>query len=228
MARQLGFDLPTKPALGRESFFVSPANAVAVASLEDWHSWPQGKLVLTGPQGAGKTHLAQVWATETGAPLVAARDLSALDLPGLAEAGCVAVEDVPQIAGDPAAEEALFHLHNLLAEAGGALLLTAETAPTRWGLSLPDLASRMEGTSVVALTAPDDALLAAVLAKLFADRQLEPTAKVIPYLLGRMERTFAAAGRIVAEMDREALAARRKITRSLAREVLDKLSPPDA
>ena len=228
MPKQLGFDLPSKPALGREDFFVSPANAVAVATLENWQNWPQGKMVLAGPEGSGKTHLAQVWAAEAGAPVVNSTNLATHDLPALADGGVVAVEDAPLLAGNREAEEALFHLHNLIIECSGALLMTAETAPSRWGVALPDLASRMEGTSVVTLDAPDDALLAAVLAKLFADRQLEPTAKVIPYLLGRMERTFASAGRIVAEMDREAIAARRKITRSLAREVLDKLSPPGA
>ena len=56
-ARQLSFDLPTRTALGRADFFVSPANAEAVALIEGWHGWPSRKLVVAGPAGAGKTRV---------------------------------------------------------------------------------------------------------------------------------------------------------------------------
>ncbi len=222
MARQLAFDLPAKPALGREDFFVSPANALAVRAVEGWRDWPQGKLVLIGPEGAGKTHLAHVWAAEAGARIVAAAALPALDPADLSGAGRVAVEDVPGIAGVPAAERALFHLHNMLAAAGGRLLLTGTGNPVRWPLALPDLASRVQAASVATLEAMDDQLLTALLVKLFADRQLIVGPPVIAYLVRRMERSFAAAQRIVAALDRRALAEQRRVTRAMAAEILDK------
>ncbi|NCQ24270.1 MAG: chromosomal replication initiator DnaA [Rhodobacteraceae bacterium CG17_big_fil_post_rev_8_21_14_2_50_63_15] len=221
MSRQLRFDLPVRRVLGREDFFVSPANAEAVALIEAWQDWPDRKLILTGPPGAGKTHLAHVWAALCGARIVAAGDLDSADIAGLASRS-VAVEDVERIAGDPAAEEALFHLHNLSLAEGNSVLLTGCRTPSLWPLRLPDLASRMQGTLLAHLHEPDDALLAAVLTKLFADRQIAPTPDTIPYLARRMERSFDAARRIVAALDDEALAAGRSVTRALAAEVLDK------
>ncbi|KNX41442.1 DnaA regulatory inactivator Hda [Roseovarius tolerans] len=220
MAQQLSFDLPVRPALGREDFFVSPANAEAVAMIEGWQGWPSRKLILAGPAGAGKTHLTHVWAALSGAQMIAAQDLPDADIPTLAQ-GPIAVEDGHLIAGDRAAEDALFHLHNLTLADGHALLVTARTAPHLWGLTLPDLASRMQGTLLTELRAPDDALLSAVLMKLFADRQLSPSPDTIPYLARRIERSFDAARETVEALDRAALAQGRAITRSLAARVLD-------
>lgn len=221
MSRQLSFELPVRAALGREDFFVSPANAMAVALIEGWRNWPGRKLVLEGPLGSGKTHLAHVWASASGARIVQAADLAGADIPALAGA-CVAVEDVPRIAGDAAAENALFHLHNLTLAEGHSLLLTADRPAARWGLHLPDLASRMQGATGARLEAPDDQLLAAVVMKLFADRQLIPTPETIPYLVARMDRDFDSARRLVADLDEAALTQGRAINRKLAAEVLER------
>lgn len=220
MATQLPLDLPTRTALGRDAYFISPSNAVALASIDNWRNWPNGKMILCGQKGAGKTHLAHVWATETNARIIAACDLPTSDLSDLST-GALAVEDADQIAGNADAEEALFHLHNMILAAGNSFLLTAQTPPTRWPLILPDLKSRMEGTSVTTLDQPDDTLLAAMLTKLFADRQLSPSPEAVTYLLRYMERSAAEAVRIVALMDRRALSEGRKISRTLAVEVLN-------
>ncbi|WP_343081219.1 DnaA ATPase domain-containing protein [Ostreiculturibacter nitratireducens] len=224
MARQLAFDLPVRPALGRDDFLVAPSNALALKAIDADGDWPQGKLALVGPAGAGKTHLVHVWAAATGADVVRGIDLPDADIPAIAAAGRVAVEDADRIAGNPAAEAALFHLHNLVLAEGGRLLMTARTAPRRWGLTLPDLASRVEAASVAAIEAPDDALLAAVLVKLFADRQLTVAPTLVPYLVTRMERSFDAARKLVAALDAAALAQGRPVTRALAADVLDSAS----
>ncbi|MEL7114690.1 MAG: DnaA/Hda family protein [Pseudomonadota bacterium] len=221
MSSQLTFDLPNETALGRGDFYVSPANAAAVEAIQSWHDWPQGKLILVGPEGAGKTHLAHVWATMVAGQIVRAADVSG-QVETLAHQPVV-VEDADGIAGDRAAEEALFHLHNLALADGVPVLITAAKPPARWGLRLPDLASRMQGSALVSLAAPDEPLLTALLVKLFADRQLTLEADVLGYLVPRMERSFAAAGQLVAAIDQAALVRHRRITKRLAGEVLDKL-----
>lgn len=218
-ALQLPLPLPSRPALGREDFFVSPSNALAVAQLEGWKDWPARKMILTGPPGSGKTHLAHVWAGMAGARIVAARDLDDESVPALAS-GPVCVEDVEEIAGDREGEERLFHLHNLVLAEGGALLVTAVREPVHWCLALPDLASRMMGTQVASIREPDDTLLTALLAKLFADRQLTPDPKVLAYLVRHMPRSYAAAARIVAALDSEAIAHQRGVSRPMAVRVL--------
>lgn len=221
MAEQLGFDLPVRVALGREDFLVAPSNAVAVSMVDAWRNWPLHKLILTGPKGAGKTHLSHVWAAESGARIIAATALDKDAIDALFD-GPVAVEDVDRIARDMDRQTALFHLHNALQAAGHPLLMTGGTAPNLWRLSLPDLQSRIDAAGHAALDAPDDSLLGAVLAKLFADRQLTPRPDVIPYLVTRMERSFAAAQRIVADLDAASLVQKKPITRNLAAACLDK------
>ncbi len=219
MARQLSFDLPAKTALGREDFFVSPANALAVAMISAT-SWPGNKLVLSGPAGAGKTHLAHVWAGETGGRIVQASEIRFDDVPALSRTP-IAVEDVPMIAGDPEQQKTLFHLHNLVLAEGNALLMTGRLAPNLWQLPLADLQSRVAGAHHVALDPPDDALLCAVLAKLFIDRQLNPGPDVISYLVKHMDRRFETAAELVERLDHVALSEKREITRTLASRVLN-------
>ncbi len=225
MPRQLNLTLPVRTALGRDDFFVSPANAMALGLVERWPDWSGGKLLLSGPAGSGKTHLTHVWAARAQAAIVAADALGSADIPALAR-GPVAVEDVPGIAADAEAQTALFHLHNLVLAEGHSLLLTGHGDPTHWGLSLPDLKSRMQGTTVAMLEEPDDTLLAVVLAKLFSDRQLTPHPDVIPYLVGRMDRSFDAARRIVEQLDALSLSEQRPLTRALARRVFDRSQNP--
>lgn len=218
MERQLALDLPVRSARGREDFFVAPANALAIAALDRPDLWPSGKMLLVGPAGSGKTHLAHVWAAQHGARVLDAATLAEGDLP---EVAALVVEDPDRIAGDAAREAMLFHLHNHLAVRGGLLLLTATRVARDWGLVLPDLGSRMEATATATLLPPDDALLGAVLVKLFADRQLLVDPGLIPWLVGRIDRSFATARAVVAALDAAALASRRPITRALATEILD-------
>jgi chromosomal replication initiation ATPase DnaA len=219
-ARQLAFDLAGAPSYARAAFLPAECNRHALERIAGWRDWPGGRMVLSGPEASGKTHLAHVWAAEAGAAIVAADALAAADVAALAT-GREAVEDADRPAREPGFERALFHLHNALREAGGTLLLTARAEPGRWGTALPDLASRIEAAPHVRLAPPDDALLAAVLVKLFDDRQLRVTPRLVDWLVLRMDRSLAAAREIVARLDAAALAARAPITREMAAAVLD-------
>lgn len=226
MSAQLPLDLGHRPALGREDFLVADCNAAAVAWIDRWPDWPGGGLALHGPAGCGKTHLAEVWRRESGAIRIDAVTLGKAEPPQLigAAAACVidGLYDNPRLRPD---ENRLLHLYNLLRERGGHLLLAARAAPARWPVRLPDLRSRLGALPAVEIGPPDDTLLAAVLVKLCADRQLVVGAEVIAYLARRMERSFEAARGLVAALDREALAARRRISLPLAREVLRREFP---
>lgn len=213
---QYPLDLGHRPALGSADFLVAPCNEAAVAWLDRWPQWPAPALALYGPPGCGKTHLANVWRARSGATMIPPAALTTASVPTLlGEARAAVVDDARS-----ADEEALLHLYNLLAERQGHLLVVAGEPPARWPIALPDLRSRLVAAPAVAVGAPDDALLGSVLVKLFADRQLSVSEELIAYLLPRLERTFDAARAIVAALDAASLAAHRRITVALAREIL--------
>lgn len=218
---QLALDLGHRPAYGREDFLIAPCNAEAVAWLDRWPAWPAPALTLYGPAGCGKSHLAQVWHSRSAALELLRESLVVAELGARLGAFRAAIVEDADRGID---EQALLHLHNMLAERGGHLLLTGRDPPSRWSLRLADLRSRLVAAPAVAVAAADEMLISALLVKLFADRQLRVGAELIAYLVTRMERSFEAARRLVAALDEAALAAHRPITVPLARTVLEQLA----
>lgn len=220
---QLPLDLGHRPALSAGDFLVAPCNQQAHGWIARWPDWPGPALVLSGPAGSGKTHLVHLFAAASGAAVLDAAGLTVDDPPRLlAGARAVVVEDCDRAAAEGRLDQAaLFHLINLVRESRAYLLLTGRDSAARWPLVLPDLMSRLRAMPTVAIGAPDDALLAAVLVKLFADRQVKVGEELIGYLLGRMERSFAAAAALVETLDRVSLAGQRAVTVPLARAVLE-------
>jgi chromosomal replication initiation ATPase DnaA len=219
--RQLTFALEGPPRFTEEDFLVAPANAQPHALLTSWPAWPSRAVLLTGPHGAGKSHLAAIWTQRSQAPLIEAADLTLDHIAQLEPDMPLAVENVDH---PSASETVLFHLLNAARERRLWLLLTAgEGARSPWP-HLPDLASRLRALPRAELEAPGDELVRAVLVKLFDDRQLAVDADVVDYVARRMERSLGAARNMVAALDREALALKRAITRPMAAAVLTQLT----
>jgi chromosomal replication initiation ATPase DnaA len=207
----LGLALPTSWA--REDFLAVPGNAAALQAID---RGIQTALVLYGPAGCGKTHLAQIWAAQVQARIIAPQDLTPAAVDALAQHP-LALDDAD--AGvDPVA---LFHLINLMRERQHPLLLTGSAAPAHWSYTLPDLMSRLKAMPAERIAEPDDALLSAVLVKLFADRQLQVSEEVVKYLAARIERSCHAARLVVAALDAASLAENRAVTVALARRLLE-------
>ena len=218
--RQLVFDLAHRQALGVEDFLVSSSNDAAVEMVDRWPDWPHPAAIVAGPQGSGKSHLANVWRLRSGAGVVTAAELDDARVAALEPGATLVVEDLYRGIAD---EKVLFHLLNRARESKLSVLLTSRTPPGEQEFRVPDLRSRLRALPIVQVQPPDEALLKAVLVKLFADRQLNVEPPVIDYLSLRMERSMAAASRIVAAIDRLALATHRKVTRPLAAEALASL-----
>ena len=223
---QLAFDLPLAAGMSREDFFVTEANRAALEMVERWPGQGAARsplLALTGPAGSGKTHLAEIWRARTSALLAGPAGVTVENIPSLLASGHLVLEDMP---GPGLDETAMFHLINMAGETGAAVLIACREYPSRWPVSLPDLKSRLKAAQVARLGAPEDALLRAVLVKLFADRQLRTGEGVITYMLTRMERSLAAARDLVAEIDRRALAEKANITRPFVAGVMKEMAAP--
>jgi chromosomal replication initiation ATPase DnaA len=215
--RQLALALEHAESFAREDFLSGACNAAALALIESWPQWPNRAVVLTGPEGSGKSHLAAIWSDAAGARLVAARALEQAQVPAALATGALVIEDVAAGAFD---ERALFHVLNLAREQDAFVLLTARMPPAYWRVAIRDLESRLKALPIVSLASPDDALLRAVLVKLFADRQIAVEQTLISYVATRIERSFAAARAVVGTLDIEAMRRKRALTRALAAEIL--------
>ncbi|MFZ1414569.1 MAG: DnaA/Hda family protein [Defluviicoccus sp.] len=225
-SRQLPLPFEPQPSLAAADFLVADCNREAVAWLERWPDWPAPSVVVFGPSGCGKSHLGRMFLARTGGVSVAqaelghaspAAALSLLAAPGMAPG--IVIDDADR-AIEAGHEAPLLHLFNVAREESRALLLTAQTPPARWRIRLADLRSRLTSCPAVAIGPPDQALIAAILVKLFADRQLGVDEAVVGYLVNRIERSFAAARDIVARIDAASLSARRRVTVPLAAEAL--------
>jgi chromosomal replication initiation ATPase DnaA len=211
--RQLALALDHAESFAREDFLSGPSNAAALALIDRWPDWPARVMALIGPEGSGKSHLAAIWAEAAGARVLAAKLLSEIDLPAAFATGALVVEDLEP--GD-LDERALFHLLNLGREEDAYVLITARSAPAAFPVSIRDLGSRLRALPSVALAAPDDALLRALIFKLAADRQLAVDEALVNYLANRIERSFAGARAAVKLLDEEAMRQHRPVTRALA------------
>ncbi len=215
--RQLALALPHAESLTRDNFLEGPANEAGLALVESWPDWPNRIMLLVGPEGSGKSHLASIWAERSGARSTSAHALTAAAVPGALATGALVVEDLKPGDFD---ERAMFHLMNLAREDEAYVLMTARIAPSAFEVELRDLRSRLRAVPAVSLLPPDDSLFRSLIVKFCADRQLSVDEPVVSYLSTRIERSYAAVRQAVELLDSEALRLGRPVTRALAAELL--------
>ena len=215
--RQLAFVLPHAESLTRDNFLEGPANAAGLALVDGWPEWPNRIMMLLGPEGSGKSHLAAIWSEQAGARLTSAHALTAAEVPAALTTGALVVEDLKSPRFD---ERALFHLMNMAREDQAYILITARVPPSMLPIELRDLRSRLRAVPTVSLLPPDDQLVRALIVKFCADRQMVVDETLVSYLATRIERSYAAVRQAVELLDSEALRLGRPVTRALAAELL--------
>ena len=221
MPKQIPLDLPLATAMARDDFLVTEANRAAMAMVDEWPNWPSHGMIVIGPPGSGKTHLASIWRAASQATFQSAAGLDLETVPIAMSKGAAVIESL--VAGN-INEAALFHLLNLARQSGGHVLLTSESAPQDLQIHLPDLRSRLASLPFVVLGPPDDALLRAVLVKQFADRQIAVDETLISYLVKRIPRSLGMARELVTRIDEEALSEGADVNRAFASRVLSKIT----
>lgn len=211
---QYALPLPHAPLYTEENFLVSPSNEEAWKMVQAWPHWPSHALVLAGSPGSGKSHLSHLWAAKASASI-----LPASALPEEPAPGNWLVEDLETLTN----MRALFHLYNATRESGAWLLMTSHKPPAQLSITLPDLSSRLLATPLAIIHNADDIVLAGVMRKQFADRQLKVEEDVITYLLPRMERSLSQIQSLVTKIDEAALQTHSNITVPFVRKLLEKI-----
>ncbi|MCL6706785.1 DnaA regulatory inactivator HdaA [Pseudomonas sp. R2.Fl] len=217
-AEQLPLALAYPSSTGRDDLLVSERMEAAVALIDSWPAWPSPVVIITGPAGSGKSHLAAIWRETSGAVDIDAREGSNSSL--TAATSPVLLEDADRA---DYSETELFHVINSVRQNGTALLMTARTWPLAWPVSLADLRSRLRAATMIEIGEADEEHLTQLVVKLFADRQLHVDDKIVGYIIPRIERSFSAAQEVVERIDRLALSRRAKVSRTLAAEVIEEI-----
>ena len=213
--------------LSRAAFVAAPSNAQALSLVESWPKWPSPNAAIHGPAGSGKTHLLTLWAERATAAMVRGSALAPEQVLAAPTPLCLAIDDAHLASAREPGARALFHALNRAVQEGGAILLSGELPPAQWPCGLPDLSTRLSALPAARIDPPEDELLAAVLTKLFADRQLRPPADLIGYVAARMERSLGVARTVVAMMDEHSLRYGTGLSFEVARRTLEALTTYD-
>ncbi len=190
MTDQIPLDLAPEPNYTLDNFYVGRSNQNALVALKAFPNWPSPIFLLTGPSGSGKSHLGSAWTQITD--------------------DAVFLDDADQLD-----EAELFTALNkaLNGEIAG-LLLAAETLPQYWGITLPDLRSRLVNVPVLHLSEPDEDILEPIIRKLFEDKGREVKADLVGYIYTHYERSVPLVSKLVHDIDLSAREAKRDVTRA--------------
>ena len=226
---QLIFNLNRQGKIGLENFFISESNNLAVNTIKNWQHWPTKKIMLVGPTGSGKSHLANFWCNQSGAHKLAIGNLHEVDIVDLSNSEALLIDDIDNLkvlnrSKKQLVEEKLFYLLNSTANTSCFLMMTSSAPVSSWGLQLPDLISRLKTSAFVELLPPDDELILAVLLKQFDDKQIKVSPEFILFVSKRINRTFDAIRKFVNAIDHLALKQKREVTIPIASELLDSLN----
>lgn len=213
----------------KQDFMVSNCNCHAYKAVELWPQWPFFAMLIFGPKGCGKTHLAHIFAENVClhskktfcVQILQASDIKTNKVARIhKENRCLIVENVSVKVN----EEALFHLFNLYQNEGGYILFTSEQPFAHIGLKLPDLLSRLQTVPSIPILRPDDEMLEALIVKLFTDRQISISNEVLNYIVQNMERSFSYAEKLVEEADKISLCLKRAVSVPIIKQAMHELA----
>ena len=215
------------PQGARFDTFIEDGNETVLATLRAFAAAPNAPgVLLSGASGTGKSHLAMAVAAASASgdsALLPLSDLGRHAEPALAAAGAralIIVDDVDAIAGQRAAEVALFDLFNRTRDAGGALLVTASAPVIRLPIELPDLASRLASLAQHSLAVLSDVARRRVIHARGQARGLDVTDEVLDFLFRRYPRDLGGLLQLLDRLDKETLVRKRRLTVQLVRDVI--------
>ena len=214
--KQLAFKFKIRKSFGIGDFIISSENYEAIKWLDAWPKWPLGGILLNGPSGSGKSHLANAWSHKSGARILEASEICFNKFKFQKH---VAIENL----GNEINGEDILHLINIIKENNGTILITSRSSASRLNLKPPDLLSRIKVFPNIKLGFPSDEFLKKLINKLLLDRGIYAENNVLLYILKRMERSQYFAIKLVDVMDNISLESKKPLTIALAKEALDSI-----
>ena len=211
---QFSLTLPAPPPrYDREHFVLSSSNDEAWRASKAWLGSGEPAMIICGPEGAGKTHLLQVLVTEVDGVYIE-------NCNSFTPKSRYVLSGLDNVAAQPDPAEFLSKIEDLLSS-DKRLILAGRGLPSDWAGGLKDLRTRLEAMPRAQLNEPDEAMVRAVMAKRFKDRQIIVSKAVIEYAAVRLPRTFLAAHCFVDAADKAALNEKKKVSMQLAQRVLE-------
>mgnify|MGYP001186743771 CR=1 FL=1 len=224
---QLLFNLERKKIYEKDDFLVFESNKEAFKLINEWPDWSSRKTIIFGDKGTGKTHLAKIWQKKTSAIILNPNKFKKIKFENFfLKKNIFIIEDIVNFFDKinkkekDNLEKNLLHFYNLIEEKKGYLLLTALTPPKLWGISLPDLKSRILSSIAIKIKKPEDELLSSVLVKLFIDKQILIDKKIIKFIVYRSERSFSNLQNIVNKIDEQSLITKKKININFVKKII--------
>lgn len=211
------------------NYYAGPNEQVVHAIQDQWREGGEPFIYLWGSEGVGCSHLLQAachYSEGLGhkavyLPLDELVEYDPAVFEGLEVLQLVALDNIEAIAGNPAWEEALFHLFNRLRDGGSRLLVAAHSGPRHNGIQLPDLASRLSwGIAYQLDPLEDDHKVMALLLRARV-RGLNMSDEVARYILNRGPRDMNALFELLDKLDQASLSAQRKLTKPFVKELLE-------
>ena len=214
--KQLAFDLPSRPALGRSDFFISDCNSIAVKLMEDWSSWPNRQHILSGPAGSGKTHLAGIFESKYKAIRMQEKDLNNNIFKSLKLHENVILDNFE----NKSDEKILYSLFNLVDQDNKYLIINSNIPLTKMGFKLSDLSSRAKNCILAEIKDPDDDLIFALILKNFADMQIKVEKRLIDYIVKRIDRSYRKISNFIYKVDEISLKKKKSINLKIIKNLL--------
>ncbi len=215
--------------MSEEDFLVAACNETAYKTIKIWPYWQHFALNIFGPKSSGKSHLAQIWINRVQKslprpiqiPVVPASNINMKNINKYAnESPFLVIENMDGHIN----EEAFFHLYNHYNVPEKFILFTSEFPLSKLPLKLPDLRSRLNTVPTAEILQPDDAMLTALIAKLFNDRQIIISQEILDYILKHTERSFDFIARLIEEIDDISWTYGRAVSIPIVRDALHNLN----
>ena len=219
MSQQLIFNFPFKKTYLSQDFYVSKNNFNAFKLIESWPQWPSRFINIFGPQGCGKTHLANILSSKIGSLIISANKIDNGVIGRYKTKECLIIDDF----NNDIEENLLYSIINFALQDNKYLIISSPISLKKFKIKLKDLNSRFTSFIEVGIDLPTDDLIKVILTKNFSDKQISISKKNIDYILNNIDRSYEKINLFSNSIDNLSLEKAKPVNLQLIKDVLKKI-----